>query len=66
MFAVCSSTSSLSTKYDPDLLKCDVALARKRVSRLKEELELIRNELKCTQRGVDTLARLVFFFLQNF
>ncbi|XP_014207758.1 protein kibra isoform X2 [Copidosoma floridanum] len=54
--SLCSSTSSLSTKYDPDLLKCDVALARKRVSRLKRELEQIRAEMNCTQRGVDTLA----------
>ncbi|XP_014232669.1 protein kibra isoform X1 [Trichogramma pretiosum] len=54
--SLCSSTSSLSTKYDPDLLKCDVAEARKRVSRLKRELEQIRAEMNCTQRGVDTLA----------
>ncbi|CAD1477547.1 unnamed protein product, partial [Heterotrigona itama] len=52
----CSSSSSLSTKYDPDLLKSDVALARSRVSRLKRELEQIRAEMNCTQRGVDTLA----------
>lgn len=56
-FTVCSSSSSLSTKYDPDLLKSDVALARSRVSRLKRELEQIRAEMNCTQRGVDTLAR---------
>jgi hypothetical protein len=53
---VCSSSSSVSTKYDPDLLKSDVALARNRVSRLKQELEQIRAEMNCTQRGVDTLA----------
>lgn len=51
---VCSNTSS--TKYDPDLLKSDVALARNRVSRLKRELEQIRAEMTCTQRGVETLA----------
>jgi hypothetical protein len=55
-FVVCSSSSSVSTKYDPDLLKSDVALARNRVSRLKRELEQIRAEMSCTQRGVDTLA----------
>ncbi|XP_074111346.1 WW and C2 domain containing protein kibra isoform X1 [Cotesia typhae] len=54
--SLCSSSSSLSTKYDPDLLKSDVALARSRVSRLKRELEQIRAEMNCTQRGVDTLA----------
>ncbi|XP_067204662.1 protein kibra isoform X2 [Linepithema humile] len=54
--SLCSSSSSLSTKYDPDLLKSDVALARNRVSRLKRELEQIRAEMNCTQRGVDTLV----------
>lgn len=51
-----SSSSSLITKYDPDLLKSDVAHARSRVSRLKRELEQIRTEMNCTQRGVNTLA----------
>ncbi|KAK9886964.1 hypothetical protein WA026_019222 [Henosepilachna vigintioctopunctata] len=54
--SLCSSTSSLSTKYDPDLLKSDVAMAKNRVSRLKSELEQIRNEMSYTQRGVETLS----------
>lgn len=54
---VCSSSSSVSTKYDPDLLKSDVAMAKNRVSRLKSELEQIRNEMTYTQRGVDTLTK---------
>ncbi|KAL3266677.1 hypothetical protein HHI36_010839 [Cryptolaemus montrouzieri] len=54
--SLCSSTSSLSTKYDPDLLKSDVAMAKNRVSRLKSELEQIRNEMSYTQRGVETLT----------
>ncbi|KAI5738313.1 hypothetical protein M8J77_005331 [Diaphorina citri] len=54
--SLCSSSSSASTKYDVDLLKSDVALARDRVSRLKRELEQIRTEMNYTQRGVDTLA----------
>lgn len=33
-----------------------MALARNRVSRLKRELEQIRAEMTCTQRGVETLA----------
>lgn len=53
---MCSSTSSVSTKYDPDLLKSDVAMAKNRVSRLKSELEQIRNEMTYTQRGVETLT----------
>ncbi|EEB17221.1 myosin-2 heavy chain, non muscle, putative [Pediculus humanus corporis] len=52
--SLCSNVSS--TKYDPDLLKSDVALARNRVSRLKRELEQIKTEMTCTQRGVETLA----------
>lgn len=68
--SVCSSASSgVSTKYDPELLKSDVALARQRVSRLRRELEQIRAEMNSTQRGVRTLAELVFaillFFLFN-
>lgn len=59
---MCSSSSSISTKYDPDLLKSDVALAKSRVSRLKSELEQIRTEMAYTQRGVETLARLVIHF----
>ncbi|RZC37858.1 Myosin tail 1, APG6, and/or AAA 27 domain containing protein [Asbolus verrucosus] len=54
--SLCSSASGVSTKYDPDLLKSDVALAKNRVSRLKSELEQIRNEMTYTQKGVDTLT----------
>ncbi|CAH0393951.1 unnamed protein product [Bemisia tabaci] len=54
--SLCSSSSSASTKYDPDLLKSDVALARDRVTRLKRELEQIRAEMTYTQRGVETLS----------
>ncbi|XP_060530256.1 protein kibra isoform X2 [Cylas formicarius] len=54
--SLCSTTSSVSTKYDPDLLKSDVAMAKNRVSRLKSELEQIRNEMNFTQRGVETLS----------
>ena len=62
---VCSSTSSASTKYDPDLLKSDVALAKNRVSRLKRELEQIRAEMSCTQRGVETLTSYVIFYTNS-
>lgn len=56
---VCSSSSSVSTKYDPDLLKSDVAHARERVTRLKRELEQIGEEMTCTRRGVETLSKYV-------
>ncbi|KAJ8922722.1 hypothetical protein NQ315_007757 [Exocentrus adspersus] len=55
-YIICSSSSSVSTKYDPDLLKSDVALAKNRVSRLRSELEQIRNEMTYTERGVETLT----------
>lgn len=56
---VCSSSSNISTKYDPDLLKSDVAHARERVTRLKRELEQIGVEMSCTRRGVETLSKYV-------
>ncbi|XP_050441150.1 protein kibra isoform X2 [Adelges cooleyi] len=54
--SLCSSSSNISTKYDPDLLKSDVAHARERVTRLKRELEQIGVEMSCTRRGVETLS----------
>ena len=56
VFSVNSTSSACSTKYDPDLLKADVALARTRVARLKRELEQIRTEMKYQEQGVKTLA----------
>ncbi|CAG5135569.1 unnamed protein product, partial [Candidula unifasciata] len=51
-----SNSSVGSTKYDPDLLKQDVNLARSRVARLKRELEQIRAEVSYKERGVETLS----------
>lgn len=39
--SLCSSTSSCSTKFDPELLRADLALAKERVFRLKKELSRI-------------------------
>ncbi|XP_055679801.1 protein kibra isoform X2 [Lutzomyia longipalpis] len=50
-----SSSSSISTKFDPELLKADLALSKERVRRLKRELAQITSEISFTQRGVDTL-----------
>ena len=63
-----STTSSVSsTKYDPDLLRSDVALARNRVARLKRELEQINMEMQYKQQGVDRLTRYAHsFFLKKF
>lgn len=53
--AVCSSTTSISSKYDPELLKADLAVSKERVRRLKQELAQINSEISFTQRGVATL-----------
>lgn len=56
-FPVVNSNSSVgSTKYDPDLLKADVNLAKNRVARLKSELEQINAEVSYKERGVATLS----------
>ncbi|XP_048775157.1 protein WWC2-like isoform X3 [Ostrea edulis] len=52
-----SNSSVGSAKYDPDLLKSDVNLAKNRVSRLKRELEQIRAEMVYKEQGVETLAQ---------
>ncbi|XP_041357146.1 protein WWC2-like [Gigantopelta aegis] len=52
-----SNSSVGSTKYDPDLLKSDICLAKKSVARLKRELEQIRAEMQYKERGVETLTR---------
>ena len=68
LISVNSTTSSVSsTKYDPELLRSDVALARNRVARLKRELEQINMEMQYKQQGVDRLTRYGHsFFLKNF
>ncbi|XP_076467518.1 protein WWC2-like isoform X2 [Babylonia areolata] len=50
-----SQSSVGSTKYDPDLLKADIHLARNRVARLKWELEQIKTEMHYKEQGVETL-----------
>ena len=70
LFLVNSTTSSVSsTKYDPDLLRSDVALARNRVARLKRELEQVNLEMQYKQQGLERthqvwLHLLIFHFVQ--
>lgn len=52
-----STGSGSSTKYDPDLLKADVALAKNRVARLRRDLEVVRAEFAYQQRGIDMLSQ---------
>jgi protein KIBRA len=53
--SLCSSASSCSTKFDPDLLRADLVLAKERVSRLRTEMTRIQHEMTYTQKGVETL-----------
>ena len=56
-FPVNSTSSGSSTKFDPDLLKADVALAKNRVARLHRDLDVARAEFAYQQRGVDMLSQ---------
>lgn len=53
--SLCSSASSTTSKFDPDLLRADLALAKERVQRLRSEMDKIETEMTYTQRGVETL-----------
>lgn len=53
--SLCSSASSCSTKFDPDLLRADLVLAKERVYRLRKEMARIQTEMTNTQKGVETL-----------
>jgi len=53
----CIVTSTASTgRYDPDLLKQDVGVAKLRVLRLRQELEQVRQEVAAKQNGLQALA----------
>lgn len=61
LVSVCSSTTSVTTtsttsRHDPDLLRSEVSQARGRVARLKKELRQARAEVASARRGVDTLT----------
>ncbi|TNN40400.1 Protein KIBRA [Liparis tanakae] len=49
------SGSSSSSKYDPDQIKVEVACRRERLSRLKQELAQVKQELQHNEMGVETL-----------
>uniref|UniRef100_T1GEU1 WW domain-containing protein n=1 Tax=Megaselia scalaris TaxID=36166 RepID=T1GEU1_MEGSC len=50
-----SSSSSISTRHDPDSIRAELVLAKERVRILKQELSNITNDISLTQRGVDKL-----------
>ncbi|XP_041675110.1 protein kibra [Drosophila eugracilis] len=52
--SLCSSSSSMS-RHDPELLRAELMLARKRVHQLKQELTHITDDISYTERGMNTL-----------
>ncbi|XP_046711025.1 protein WWC3 isoform X1 [Silurus meridionalis] len=52
------SGSSSNAKYDPDQIKAEIACRRERLSRLKQELAQMRQELQFKEMGVETLQEI--------
>ncbi|XP_028656641.2 protein WWC3 isoform X3 [Erpetoichthys calabaricus] len=52
------SGSSSNTKYDPDQIKEEIILRRERLSRLKQELAQMKQELQYKEMGVETLQEI--------
>ncbi|XP_047443230.1 protein WWC3 [Mugil cephalus] len=52
------SGSSSNAKYDPDQIKVEVACRRERLSRLKQELAQVKQELQYKEMGVETLQEI--------
>lgn len=56
------TTTSTTSRHDPDLLRSEVSQARGRVAQLRKELRQARAEVASARRGVDTLTELVFLY----
>lgn len=56
-FTVNSTVSTASIRYDPDLLRSEVMMAKERVMRLRGEMEHVASEVANKQRGLATLAQ---------
>ncbi|TDH08098.1 hypothetical protein EPR50_G00094170 [Perca flavescens] len=52
------SGSSSNSKYDPDQIKVEIACRRERLSRLKQELAQVKQELQYKEMGVETLQEI--------
>uniref|UniRef100_A0A8D0BRN8 WW and C2 domain containing 2 n=1 Tax=Salvator merianae TaxID=96440 RepID=A0A8D0BRN8_SALMN len=52
------SSSSSSTKYDPDILKAEISTTRLRVKKLKGELLQMKQELLYKEQGYETLQQI--------
>ncbi|KAM8835559.1 protein KIBRA isoform 2-T2 [Synchiropus picturatus] len=53
-----SSRSSSSSKYDPDILKAEIATAKSRVNKLKRDLACMKQELQFKEQGFETLREI--------
>lgn len=53
-----NSRSSTSSKYDPDILKADIATAKSRVNKLKRDLACMKQELQYKEQGFETLKEI--------
>ncbi|XP_053297159.1 protein KIBRA [Pleuronectes platessa] len=50
-----NSRSSSSSKYDPDILKAEIATSKSRVNKLKRDLACMKQELQFKEQGFETL-----------
>ncbi|KAM4046647.1 LOW QUALITY PROTEIN: protein WWC3 [Anomaloglossus baeobatrachus] len=57
-YASSFSGFSTNTKYDPHQIKAEIASRRDRLSRLKRELTLMKQELQFKEKGVETLQEI--------
>ncbi|XP_020514488.1 protein KIBRA [Labrus bergylta] len=53
-----NSRSSSSSKYDPDILKAEIATAKSRVNKLKRDLACMKQELLYKEQGYETLKEI--------
>ncbi|XP_074527725.1 protein KIBRA [Halichoeres trimaculatus] len=53
-----NSRSSSSSKYDPDILKAEIATAKSRVIKLKRDLACMKQELLYKEQGFETLKEI--------
>ncbi|XP_042526156.1 protein KIBRA [Dipodomys spectabilis] len=53
--SLCSSSSS---KYDPEILKAEIATTKSRVNRLKREMTHLQQELQFKEHGFQTLKKI--------
>uniref|UniRef100_A0AAQ5ZKE5 WW domain-containing protein n=1 Tax=Amphiprion ocellaris TaxID=80972 RepID=A0AAQ5ZKE5_AMPOC len=53
-----NSRSSSSSKYDPEILKAEIATAKSRVNKLKRDLACMKQELQYKEQGFATLKEI--------